>query len=106
MTGPAPIVVVGGGVAALSAVRKIRRDIPGLSIVMISEERVAPYDRTTLSKAHVLSPEGHDPPAMWNSADPLLGVPVARVGVNNRFERLPPEHVLLDQFLHDPPVIG
>lgn len=87
--GGAPIVVVGGGIAALSAVQELRRRSAGQPVVMVSEETRPPYDRTTLSKPDVLDHAGKEAPALWHQGDPLLDGVDLRLGT--RATSLDPE---------------
>lgn len=45
-----PHVIVGGGTAAWSAVQAIRKRDASASILLVTEERMYPYNRTSLSK--------------------------------------------------------
>jgi apoptosis-inducing factor 1 len=45
-----PYVIVGGGTAAWSAVQAIRRRHPEASVLVVTEEKYYPYNRTPLSK--------------------------------------------------------
>ena len=45
-----PYLIVGGGTAAYSAVRAIRKYDPSAKILIVSEEEQIPYNRTPLSK--------------------------------------------------------
>lgn len=50
-------IIVGGGLAAASAVEGIREHDPDGSIVMITEENEPPYNRPPLSKEYLQAPE-------------------------------------------------
>ena len=53
-------VVVGGGVGALNAVKGILKREPQASVVMISDDRLPPYDLPALSKEFLKSEKGID----------------------------------------------
>lgn len=48
--------IVGSGIAAMAAAEEIRRLCPDAAVMVLSEERSLPYDRTALSK-HPLCPQ-------------------------------------------------
>jgi 3-phenylpropionate/trans-cinnamate dioxygenase ferredoxin reductase component len=52
-----PVVIVGGGIGAISAATGIRLSDPAIEIIIVSEEDELPYDRTQLSKEFLLSGE-------------------------------------------------
>ncbi len=57
------IVVIGGGVAGVSAVQSLRSEGYDGRLFLIGKERELPYDRTSLSKA-VLAGDLADPPPL------------------------------------------
>ncbi len=62
--------IVGGGLAAASAVQGIRKEDPGGGIVMLCEEGEPPYHRPPLSKEYLQTPEAsrellHVRPEAW-----------------------------------------
>ncbi len=65
----APYVIVGGGPAAASATRVLARS--GADVVVLTAEPTAPYDRTALSKPHVLA-DGAEAPPLWHADEEWL----------------------------------
>src|SRR5882757_9392437 len=62
MSAQATIVIVGGGLAAVRALHKLRELGSSDRVILISEERYPPYDRPPLSKDLLLQGEpAHSP---------------------------------------------
>ena len=68
-------VIIGGGIAAVSAAEEIRRLLHTASIIIISEEHALPYDRTALSRHLILPGAGERfslHPPEWYSLHGIL----------------------------------
>ncbi|GGJ61343.1 NAD(P)/FAD-dependent oxidoreductase [Streptomyces brasiliensis] len=81
-----PIVIVGGGLAAGTAVEALRERGYGGPLLIIGDERDRPYIRPPLSKGYLLGKEDRDSiyvhPENWyaeHDVDLLLGTPVSAV---------------------------
>jgi 3-phenylpropionate/trans-cinnamate dioxygenase ferredoxin reductase subunit len=91
MSRSAGVVLVGGGIAAVSAVRTLRSAAYDGPVVLLSDERVAPYDRPPLSKQYLAGALGEHELALFRpgEADELsvtvrLGTPVRGLDVAGR----------------------
>ena len=82
--------VIGGGIAGVSAAEAIREQDPAGHIVLLSRERELPYARPLLSKAPLLSPElkklALHPPDWYEARDIelRLGVEAKRLDTQQR----------------------
>lgn len=70
---PGPVVIAGGGLAALRTAENLRRFGHTGPITIVGEEPWLPYDRPPLSKAALLEADGAEGPAPLRSGDHLAG---------------------------------
>ncbi len=101
-----PIVVVGGGLAAGTAVTELRAAGYDGPLVLVAEEEHVPYERPPLSKAYLM---GKDPaekaavhPPDWyaeNDVDLRLGTRVESIDLANRTVRIREDDLAYDQLL-------
>jgi NADPH-dependent 2,4-dienoyl-CoA reductase/sulfur reductase-like enzyme/nitrite reductase/ring-hydroxylating ferredoxin subunit len=88
---PARIVIVGGGAAGFAAAERLRREGYAGSIVMVSDDAVAPVDRPNLSKDYLAGTAPEDwvplrPDSFYadNGIELCLNQCVARIDVGSR----------------------